>query len=71
MDITLSKLKYRNPNRRLLKRGSNFGGIGGVIDPPDGTYVYMAGRFSSKVMNAGTSDKAIRLAPRRRAWGPW
>ena len=75
MDITLSKLKYRNPNHRVLRRGSNFGGLGGVIDPKDdwnnGTRVFMAGRFSAKSSNQGTGKKAIPVRPRRRAYGPF
>jgi hypothetical protein len=70
-DITLAKEKYRSKDRRLLKRGSNFGGIGGPIDPPSGTWVFNAGGFSSKTANAGTSSKAVVLRPRKRAYGPF
>jgi hypothetical protein len=75
INITLNKLKYRNPNYRVLKRGSAFGGLGGPIDPRDehndGTRVFMAGRFSSKTANAGKGLKAVPIRPRKRAYGPF
>ena len=59
VDITLAKLKYRNPDHRILRRSN--------IDPPDGTRVYVAGRFQSKSSNAGKAQKAVQgNGPRRR-----
>lgn len=56
------KLKYRNPGR-LLKREK--------IDPPEGTWVYNAGRFHSKHGgNQGTKGKVITVRPPMHAyWG--
>lgn len=58
------KLKYRNPACRLLKREG--------IDPPGGTLVAMAGRFTSKSANAGHKSKhsGQGTGPRMKAyWG--
>jgi len=75
INITLSKLKYRNKDFRRLRRGSNFGGLGGPIDPKDewndGTLVFNAGSFGAKTMNAGKPFKGVRLRPRKRAYGPF
>ncbi len=56
------KFKYRNPNRKRLKR---------PFDPEGGTLVFQAGSFKSKTANQGTADKTKTIAPRRKAYGPW
>lgn len=67
IDITLSKVKYRNPDHRVLRRQ-------GIDTLPEGTRVFRAGRFGSKSSN-GRPPNAVKdgqtLRPRRRAWGPW
>jgi hypothetical protein len=45
MDITLNKLKYRNPNKRI--RPALSGEPAGLI-----TYIYKAGTFKSKSSNS-------------------
>lgn len=64
------KPKYRNSHRphignfRILHRDK--------IDPPEGTMVYNAGRFHSKVSgNVGNKGKIKTIAPRRKSYGPW
>lgn len=67
IDITLSKLKFRNPDFRTLRRQ-------GIDTLPEGTRVYKAGRFGSKSSNgrpANAPKDGQTLRPRRRAWGPW
>lgn len=72
INISLAKLKYRNPDRRLLKRGSNFGATGGVIDPPEGTWTFNGGRFKAKTANQKTKDRPnVILRPRRKSYGPF
>lgn len=78
IDITLNKAKYRHGGKyggQLLKRGSNFGGLGGPIDPNDewnqGTWVFNAGRFKSRTENGPGKKKGASIRPRRRAYGPW
>jgi hypothetical protein len=63
IDITLAKLKYRNPNSRTLRRTN--------LDPADGTRVFQAGSYKSKTANQGTASKVKTLKPRRRAYGPF
>lgn len=63
VDISIYKEKYRNPNRRLLRRNG--------VDPPEGTWVYSGGKFKAKSANQGSKSKVKTLAPRRRAYGPW
>jgi len=62
VDITLSKLKYRNPDSRLNKR---------QFDPPEGTYTFQGGKFGAKSSNQGTKSKKKTIAPRKRAYGPF
>lgn len=57
------KLKYNNPNRRLLKRDK--------IDPPEGTWVFNGGRFTTKARSNAPKAKASSIRPRRHAYGPW
>lgn len=75
INITLAKEKYRNKDFRLLRRGSNFGGLGGPIDPKDewneGTKVYRAGSFAAKTANSGKTVKGVVIRPRKRAYGPF
>lgn len=64
IDISLAKLKYRNPSKRWLRRDK--------IDPEFGTWTFNAGRFKSPGNNSGTKYRKSRktLRSRRRAWGP-
>lgn len=60
VDITLSKEKYRNPNRKLHHRG---------WDPPDGTWTYVAGSHKSPSNHSGEKKKSKQgLGHRRRAY---
>jgi hypothetical protein len=58
IDITLAKLKYRNPSRKLLKRSG--------IDPPEGTWVLSGKSLKSKTENAGKAAKAVQGTGHRR-----
>jgi hypothetical protein len=58
IDITLNKLKYRNPNKRLLKRAG--------VDPPQGTWVLSGKSLSSKSANSGKAQKARQGTGHRR-----
>ena len=61
IDITLAKLKYRNPQRRLLRRSN--------IDPPEGTWVVAGKSLSSKSENAGKAQRAVQgNGPRRKVY---
>lgn len=62
VDITLAKVKYRNPNRRLIKRN---------YDPPEGTWTFNGGGYKSKTSNSGTASKVKTIVSRRKAYGPW
>lgn len=62
IDITLTKAKYRNPNKKLQRR---------QFDPPEGTWTFSGGGFKSKTSNQGTISKVRTLGPRRRSYGPW
>lgn len=58
------KLKHRNPNRRLLRRDK--------IDPPEGTWVWMATRYLAHVDRKGDKQKEMQgTGHRRRAYGPF
>lgn len=62
IDITLAKLKYRNPQSRL--RPSLPGEPAGVI-----TRVYKAGSFKSKTSNANKATPAKQGTGHRRRQG--
>lgn len=62
IDITLAKLKYRNPNSRI--RPALQGEPAGMI-----TRVYMAGTFKSKNNISGTAQKARQGTGHRRRQG--
>lgn len=61
IDITLAKLKYRRVNRRLLRRDQ--------VDPPGGTWVWMAGKFKSPANNSGDKQRARQGTGHRRRQG--
>lgn len=63
IDITLAKLKYRNPNHKILKRQG--------VDPPEGTRVVAMRSKGKYAGNSGTKSKKVTVRPRRRAYGPW
>lgn len=61
IDITLAKVKYRRPGRLLHRE---------KIDPPEGTWVYNAGRFGSRPRTNPARKKGETLRPRMKAyWG--
>ena len=57
------KLKYRNPNCRLLQRAG--------VDPPGGTWTFAAGKNKATVSNSGKGSIVKTIAPRRKSYGPW
>jgi hypothetical protein len=61
IDITLAKLKFRNKNRKLLKRAG--------VDPPEGTWVISGKSYASKTANAGKAQKAVQGNGHRRRQG--
>lgn len=59
-EMMVLKAKYRNPGGCLHRD----------FDPPEGTWVYKAGRFTSKKRANAARIKHASIAPRMRAyWG--
>jgi hypothetical protein len=68
IDITLAKLKYRNPNSRWVFR-THIEGRYGI--PAPGTRVYSAGSFGAKPRTNQPKAAVKTLRPRKKAYGPF
>lgn len=63
VDITLTKAKYRRQGRLLHRE---------KVDPPEGTWVYNAGRFNARPRTnpAKAAGAKFTIGPRMKAyWG--
>ena len=63
IDISIYKLKYRNPDARCLHRQG--------VDPPQGTWTYRDGGFATKPRTNTGRKAGATLRPRRKAYGPF
>lgn len=66
IDITLHKLKYRNPNRKHIKEGSRKG----TDNVAGGTFVWQSKGQPAKQRTNPPVKKGRTLRPPRRSWGP-